>query len=210
MDQALISAVERIDEKRAMELVENRLQNGIDPLFIQEQIRIGMEKVGELYEKGECFIADLIMVGNLFKSILEMEEMKPRLNASANKAGSIVLGTAFGDLHDIGKNIFGSMMKAVGFEVIDLGIDVSAEDFCKAVQEIQPDIVGISGVLTLALDSMKVIIGELEKAGLRDKVKIILGGNCINPGAGSGLGADASTKDPSEGLHICLSWVKRN
>ncbi|MEL7567487.1 MAG: cobalamin-dependent protein [Bacillota bacterium] len=158
MDEVLIRAVEELDEKYVFKLIKERLQLGLNPLYIQEQIRIGMERVGSLYEVGEYFIADLIMAGTLFKDIMELEEMRPNIDDSAKEIGTIVLGTADGDLHDIGKNIFGSMMKAASFRVFDLGTDVSAEDFCDAVSKIKPDIIGISGVLTIALASMKALL----------------------------------------------------
>ncbi|WP_094606160.1 Methionine synthase [Sporomusa silvacetica DSM 10669] len=210
MDEALIRAVEELDENQVHELVKMRLREGIDPFYIQEQVRIGMEKVGILYEQGEYFIADLIMAGILFVEVLEIDGMLPCLSLPDNQvAGTLVIGTAPGDLHDIGKNIFSSLMKGSGFVVHDLGTDVSTENFCNAVIKFQPDIVFIYGVLTLAIDSMKKVITALEAAGLRNKVKVILGGHCISHGVGKHLGADAYTRDVSEGVKRCLSWMSK-
>lgn len=208
MDEELIRAVEELDEVRVHKLVKMQLHEGIDPFYIQEQVRIGMEKVGILYEQGEYFIADLIMAGILFVEVLEIDGMMPRLNLPDNQVvGTLVIGTAPGDLHDIGKNIFASLMKGSGFVVHDLGTDVLPEDFCNAVIEFQPDIVAIYGVLTLAIDSMKKVTAALEETGLRNKVKVILGGNCLSHGVGKHLGADAYTRDASEGVKRCLSWM---
>ncbi|WP_461570318.1 cobalamin B12-binding domain-containing protein, partial [Thermincola ferriacetica] len=127
---------------------------------------------------------------------------------SNTKIGKIVLGTVEGDLHDIGKNIFASMAEAAGFEVYDLGIDVPAGKFVEKIKEIKPQILGMSGVLTLALDAMKNTVDALQAAGLRDDIKIIIGGNPVTEDACKQIGADAFTTNAAEGVKICQEWVK--
>jgi len=208
IDYEIINAVEDLDDDLVVKLVINRLNNGVTTSFIKDQINIGMEKVGNLYEEGDYYIADLIVAGRLFQRVLDLDEMKPKQSQVADSAGVLLLGTAKGDLHDIGKGIFCSLMKASGFEVHDLGIDVSAETFYKAIIEIEPDILGISGVLSPVIWSMKEIIQYLEDKNVRHKVKIILGGSIFSPETCAQLSADACTKDASKGVDICLSWMK--
>jgi methanogenic corrinoid protein MtbC1 len=167
----------------------------------------GMGIVGDLFEKGEYFVGDLIFAGELLTEAINT--LKPVIGAKSDtKAGKIVLGTVHGDLHDIGKNIFRSMAEAAGFEVHDLGIDQPASAFVKKVKEVNPNIVGMSGVLTLAIESMKSTVEELKQAGLRDRVKIIIGGNPVTKEACEYVGADAFTTNAAEGVKICQGWVK--
>lgn len=206
MDDKLIAAVEQLNEDKVFKLVEKRLKAGKDPVYLQEQIRLGMLKVGILYEKGEYFIADLIMAGEIVKNVLKIILAKPE-DQHHNKTGTILLGTVQGDLHDIGKNIFASMVEAEGFEVIDLGIDVPPEEFVVKTKEIQPQIIAMSGVLTLALESMKKTVAALTAAGLRDQVKILIGGNPVNRISCDYIGADAFTNNTDEGVTYCKNWV---
>lgn len=166
----------------------------------------GMAVVGDLFEKGEYFVGDLIFAGGLLTSALDV--LKPVMGAeSSAKIGKLVLGTAQGDLHDIGKNIFRSMAEAAGFDVFDLGIDQPASAFVNKVQEVDADIVGMSGVLTLSLDSMKETVDELKAAGLRNNVRVIIGGNPVTEAACKQIGADAFTTNAAEGIKIIKGWV---
>lgn len=166
----------------------------------------GMTIVGNLFEKNEYFVGDLIFAGELLTSSLDI--IKPVLGSgNSEKVGSIVLGTVEGDLHDIGKNIFKGMAEAAGFEVYDLGIDISPSAFVENVKEVKPNIVGMSGVLTLALDSMKKTVDALKEAGLRDDLKVIIGGNPVTEEACKQINADAFTINAAEGIKICQGWV---
>lgn len=167
----------------------------------------GMAKVGDLFESGEYFVGDLIFAGELLSEAIDV--LKPVIGSgSTAKIGKMVIGTVHGDLHDIGKNIFKSMSEAAGFEVIDLGIDQPVAAFVDKVKELKPEIVGMSGVLTLALESMKDTVDALKEAGLRDSVKIIIGGNPVTKEACEHIGADAFTTNAAEGVKISQNWVK--
>ncbi len=166
----------------------------------------GMNTVGELFEKGEYFVGDLIFAGEIITEAINI--LKPVLQGSTSeKLGKIVLGTVKGDLHDIGKNIFKNMAEIAGFELYDIGIDQAPAAFVAKVKEVGPDIVGMSGVLTLALDSMKATVEALREAGLRDGVKIIIGGNPVTKEAADAIGSDAFTTNAAEGVKICKEWV---
>jgi methanogenic corrinoid protein MtbC1 len=167
----------------------------------------GMEIVGQKYEDGEYFLVEVIMAGETMKK--GMTVLEPHLKAENIKsAGEIVIGTVKGDLHDIGKNVFAILAKAANFNVIDLGVDVSAEQFVAAVRKHPPDIVAMSALLTSTMTEMENIILELRKAGLRDKVKIIIGGAQTTPEYARKIGADAAANDAIEGLRICTGWMK--
>lgn len=167
----------------------------------------GMSQVSELFDKGEYYVGDLICAGELLMEAMDL--IKPILgNESNTKVGSIVLGTVHGDLHDIGKNIFRSMMEAAGFVVYDLGIDQPVSAFVNKVKELKPDIVGMSGVMTLALEAMKLTIDGLKEAGLRNDVKIIIGGSPVTQKICEHIGADAFASNATEGVKTCQRWVK--
>lgn len=163
----------------------------------------GMAIVGDLFENGEYFVGDLIFAGELLTEAINV--LKPSLGSGDTKVmGTILLGTVQGDLHDIGKNIFRSMAEAAGFEVVDMGIDVKVETFVTKAQEIKPQIIGMSGVLTLAIDSMKDTIDALKEAGVDSK--IIIGGNPVTKESCTLVGADAFTTNAAEGIKICQGW----
>lgn len=205
----LTEAVGELDEERVLEMLQEFVASNPSEEEAQKVVSAcqqGMAVVGDLFEKGEYFVGDLIFAGEVLTAAIDA--LKPVLGGGNSKTvGKIVLGTVEGDLHDIGKNIFKSMSEAAGFEIIDLGVDVPASTFVEKVKEHNPDVVGMSGVLTLALDSMKVTIDALTEAGLRDKVKIIIGGNPVNEAARVMTGADAFTTNAAEGVKFCQGWV---
>ncbi len=166
----------------------------------------GMEKVGDYFEEGEYFVGDLIYAADILKC--GMEILKPCIGAEGSaKIGKLVIGSAPGDLHDIGKNIFSSMMEAAGFDVYDLGVDVAPEKYVEKVKEIKPDIVGISGLLTLSLETMGDVVRALKEAGLRDNVKVMIGGNPVSEAVQLRVGADAHSTNAATGVKQCKEWV---
>ena len=195
-----------LDEEAVLEAIDEVVAANGDGLAAVAELQKGMDKVGELFENGEYFVGDLIFAGEILTEAIG--KLKPILSAgTGDKMGSIVLGTVHGDLHDIGKNIFKNMVEIAGFEVYDLGIDQSPEAFVEKIKEVKPIIVGMSGVLTLALDSMKDTVDAIKAAGLRDSVKIIIGGNPVTKEACEQIGADAFTTNAAEGVKICKAWV---
>jgi len=164
----------------------------------------GMATVGELFENGDYFVGDLIFAGELLTEAINV--LKPALGGSGSaNTGTVLLGTVHGDLHDIGKNIFKSISEAAVFKVVDIGIDVEVDTFVEKAKEVNPQIIGMSGVLTLAIDSMKDTVDALKAAGV--SAKIIIGGNPVTKEASEFVGSDAFTTNAAEGVKICQAWV---
>ncbi len=209
MDELIIKAVEELDEDKVVKLANKALNDGMEPFYLLNLIKEGMNRVGKLYENKQYFIADLIMAGLIFKEVLKLDKMAAQLhNDDSKKIGRVLIGTVKGDLHDIGKDIFRGMMEANKFDVIDLGVDVGKELFVKGVQKYQPDIVGLSGVLNYTIESMKETVEALNEAGLRSNILVILGGNHLTKEACEYVGADYYTKDASVGVKYCKKWIK--
>ena len=211
MDLNMVTqAVGDLEEEKVMSLLANFVASNPSEEEGQKAVAAcqeGMAVVGELFEKGEYFVGDLIFAGELLTDAINV--LKPVVGSGiSTKVGTIVLGTVHGDLHDIGKNIFKSMSEAAGFEVHDIGIDQPVQAFVDKVKEVKPDIVGMSGVLTLALEAMKDTVAGLKEAGLRDDVKVIIGGNPVTKEACVHIGSDAFTTNAAEGVKISQAWVK--
>jgi len=208
LEDLIIKSVEELDEEKVMKLVNRALNTGMEPFTLLDLIKEGVKRVGKLYENQKYFIADLIMAGLIFREVLELERIKEQFYNNANmKAGKIILGTVKGDLHDIGKDIFKGMMEANGFEAIDLGVDVRKEDFVKCALEQKPDIIGLSGVLTFTVKTMKEVVDAFSETGIRKDVKIILGGNHLTKETCDYIGADCFTNDASLGVKLCKKML---
>ncbi|MEM1831416.1 MAG: cobalamin-dependent protein [Desulfurococcaceae archaeon] len=206
--EELIKAILELNEDKALEITRERLEKE-DPSNILNDLRKAAEIIGEKYEKGEFFVADLVMAGEILKAVSNLAREKLRsMGKTREVIGKFVIGTVEGDVHDIGKNIVITMAEAAGFEVIDLGIDVPPQKFVDAIKQYQPDIVGMSGLLTLAIESMKRTVEAIKAAGLRDKVKIIIGGGRIDQYSCEYVGADAWSNDAAHGVRIMLEWTK--
>ncbi|MFZ7120126.1 MAG: cobalamin B12-binding domain-containing protein [Eubacteriaceae bacterium] len=208
--KVLTQSVGELEEEKILEILEKFMASNPSEEEAGKAVAAcqeGMAIVGDLFEKGEYFVGDLIFAGELLTEAINT--LKPAIGGgSSAKVGTMILGTVHGDLHDIGKNIFKSMSEAAGFEVIDLGIDQPVSSFVEKVKEVKPDIVGMSGVLTLALEAMKDTVDGLKEAGLRENVKIIIGGNPVTMEACEHIGADAFTTNAAEGVKISQGWVK--
>jgi len=207
--QLLTQAVSDLDEEKVFRMLDELIANNPSEEDVQEIVAAcqqGMIIVGELFDSDDYYVADLIFAGELMSKAVEI--LKPIICSSKKDTiGTIVLGTVKGDLHDIGKNIFKGMVETEGFEVYDLGIDVDPDVFVAKVKQIEPQIVAMSAVLTIALNSMKNTVDALEKAGLRDRIKIIIGGNPVTEDSCKRIGADAFTTFASEGVGICKKWI---
>jgi len=185
---------------------QEALDRGVDAEEIIGVLSEGMDVVGERYQTGEYFVTSLIIAGETMKEALEV--LEPHLSGhGVAKRGKIVMATVAGDIHDIGKNIFTTLMGTAGFEVIDLGVDVPAEVIVAAVREHSPDILGLSALLTTNLEQFPLIVEMLEKEGLRNKVKIVVGGATVTDEFAKRAGVDAHAKSAVEGVNICKAWV---
>lgn len=191
-------------EKETLQQVQADLNAGKAPMDIIEELREGVTAIGDKFERSEVFLTELIMGGEIFKGAMNI--LKPVLaskNMDVNKLGVAVIGTVQGDLHDIGKNIFVSLLDASGFEVYDLGTDVAPEKFIEAVKDHNADILGLSALLSAGLYVMKNTVEAIEKAGLRDKVKILIGGGIAGEEmTRQMIKADAFTEFASVGVKL--------
>ncbi|EHQ90994.1 cobalamin B12-binding domain-containing protein [Desulfosporosinus youngiae] len=206
--ERLIDSVEQLEETKVIELTNQALDQGINPLDVINMIIEGMDRVGKRYEGKDYYIADLIMAGIIFREVLGLSRMISYTSSHNMKSGKVLIGTVKDDIHDIGKEIFRALLETNGFEVMDLGVDVPGETFVKKAREFKPDIIGLSGVLSNTIDQMKQVVQEFTKAGLRDQVKIIAGANYLNANGCRYIGADAFAAEASKGVEICLRWMK--
>jgi len=205
----LRDAVVNLDIEGVKRASDDVLKAGI-PAYraVIEGMAKGMEIVGQKYEDGEYFLAELIMAGETMKE--GMTVLEPHLKAGdIRAAGKVIIGTVRGDLHDIGKNVVITLLRAANFDVVDLGVDISAEQFVEAVQKHNPDIIAMSALLTTTMIEMENVMNSLKKAGLRGKLKVIIGGAPITPDYAKKIGADAAARDAVEGVRICNEWMKR-
>jgi trimethylamine corrinoid protein len=192
----LVEAMANMKEKEALQMVDDLLASGEDPQKVLDLSSEAMQVVGERYQEGTYFLPELIMSGEMLRKIGEV--LKPRLAEKTDqtkKLGIVVLGTVRGDIHDIGKDIVGFMLEVNGFEVHDLGIDQPEETFVKAVAEYKPQVLALSGFLSVAFDSMKSTVQQVEAAGLREGLKIIIGGGQMDDTVRKYTGADAYGDD---------------
>lgn len=175
--------------------------------IVSEAMAQGMDMVGKKYEANEYFLSELIAAGEVMKDGLKV--LQPYLKSGdVKKKGKVAVCTVKGDLHDIGKNVVMVLLEAAGFEIIDLGVDVPAEKIVDVVREQKPQIIGMSALLTITMPEMETTIKLLKQAGLRDQVKVIIGGAPITPEYAKKIGADAAAKDAVDGVNICKVWVK--
>jgi methanogenic corrinoid protein MtbC1 len=207
MAKDLVKTLADLKEQEVVKIVEDRLNAKEDPLKILEDARKGMEIVGQRFASSEYFIPDLVYSGEILRAVTEMVKPKLTKAAESKKLGKVVFGTVAGDIHDIGKDIVVFMLDVNGFEVYDLGVDVSAQKFVDKIKEAGAPIVGLSGFLTLAFDSMKQTVDAIKAAGLRDKVKIMIGGGQITEEVRKYTGADAYGKDAVAGVSLAKKWA---
>lgn len=205
----LIQSVVELEEEKSYKLVKKLLEEGTDPKEIIELLRKGVETIGDKFCKKEYFLTELVMAGEIFQQAAKILEPALKADQKSEKAlGVVVMGTVKGDVHDIGKNIFVTLLQSAGFDVYDLGTDVPVEKFVEKIKETNANIVGFSGLLTIALDTMKETTEALKIAGLRDKIKIIIGGLPVDEMWMKEVGADAFTDNAFEGVNIVTNWVK--
>ena len=207
MEKDLVRLIADLKEGEALALVKEKLDTGADAAGILEDARRAMETVGMRFETCEYFIPDLVMAGEILKGVSEIVQPSLQKEKEAEKEGKVLIGTVAGDIHDIGKDIVTFMLDVSGFDVLDLGIDVPVEVFVEKTREFQPQVVGLSGFLTLAFESMKNTVEALEGAGLRDKVKIMIGGGQIDEEVRKYVHADAYGRDAVVAVNLCRRWI---
>ncbi len=201
MSDEIATLIAELEESKTLEAIRKSLREGEDPVVLIESLRKGMETVGERFEKKEYFLSELIMSAEIFKQGVALIE--PHLKTTEEKPSkTVVIGTVKGDIHDIGKNIVATMLRCVGFNVSDLGVDVDPRAFAEEARKAGECIVALSGLLTVAFDSMKETVSAIEEAGLREKVKIMIGGGAVNEKVLEYSKADAYGRNAMDAVRI--------
>jgi 5-methyltetrahydrofolate--homocysteine methyltransferase len=204
----LVQMISDMQEEDAVKLAREMLDAGYDPVKLLGHCREAMEMVGKRYEQGEYFLPELMLAGEMLKAIGDMAKPLIKQDAEGAKTlGTVLIGTVQGDLHDIGKNIVTFMLEINGYKVIDLGIDVPVENFVESIKQHKPQVVGLSGFLTLAFDAMKQTIEAIKQAGLRENTKIMIGGGQVDETIKTYTGADAFGLNAMDAVSLCKKWV---
>jgi methylmalonyl-CoA mutase cobalamin-binding domain/chain len=206
----LAALIADLEEEAVLELVQQRIAAGDDPLQIIEECNEGMRLVGQKYENGEYFVSGLIMSGEIFREVVEIAQPLLQNYADGKSSGLVLLGTVSGDIHDIGKNMAGTLLSCYGFAVIDLGVDVPPAVFAEKAIEVKPDIVGLSGLITASFEMMKETITALrEQANTHQLVfPIIVAGGMIDEQVCRYVGADYWVKDAMSGVRLCQKLME--
>ncbi len=207
MNDKLVSLMADLMEDETIQMVKDLVGSGTDPMAILDDARAAMEVVGKRFETGEYFIPDLMMAGEILRGISAI--VKPLIEASGptEKKGKVLIGTVAGDIHDIGTDIVQFMLEVSGYEVANIGIDVPVPVFVEKVKEFQPQVVGLSGFLTLAFDSMKKTVEAFEEAGIRNNFKVMIGGGQIDEEVRKYTKADAYGKDAVAAVQLSRQWI---
>ena len=202
-------AIEWLDDEKAMELVETALKTGMDPVdVIEKGFSKGLKIVGDRFGKGEAFLTELVAAANIMEEV--SDKLSGALTGSSKKVeskGRVLIGTVSGDVHTIGKNILKTLLEVNGFEVQDLGEDVPAEKFVEKVRELKPDILGLSALMTTTITEQRNVIEALKKAGLRDSVKVLVGGAAVTNKWANEIGADGYAENASDAVQLAMGLV---
>ncbi len=208
--EELARAISDLEEERAIGLAEKMLSRGVEPLRVIEVCREGLKLVGERYERREYFLSGLILSGEIFKEIVAMMEER-RLFPHAMEEGQrrVILGAPLGDVHDIGKGIVSMLLRCSGFKVIDLGVSVSPSEFVEEAVRHRAEVVGITTLITMAYESIRETVSGFERAGLRDRVRIMLGGGAISQRVCDYAGADAWSHDAMDAVRFARMFTRK-
>ena len=209
-EKNLVNWLADMNEDDAFALAKKMLlEEGANPIRVLELCREAMDIVGQRFEKGEYFLPELVLAGEMLENIGAIAKplIKQAPGEAPKKLAKVLIGTVHGDLHDIGKNIVTFMLDINGFEVKDIGIDVPVKTFIDEINQFKPDVVGLSGFLTIAFDSMKETIAAIQDAGLRDKMKIMIGGGQVDEAVRNYTGADAYGTTAVEAVSLCKNWM---
>jgi len=207
MSGELVKLLSNLKEPEALAFVEKALGEGVDPMDLLGQAKEAMNIVGQRFASDEYFIPDLVFSGEILKGIVNILEPHLKKGEEAERLGKVIIGTVAGDIHDIGKDLVAFMLDVNGFEVLDLGIDVPVQKFVDTIKETGTMVVGLSGFLTLSFDSMKDTVDAIKEAGLRDHVKIMIGGGQIDEQVKGFTGADAYGKDAMAAVTLTQGWI---
>ncbi len=209
-EQNLVDWLADMNEDQAFALAKKMLlEENANPLRVLELCRSAMDLVGKRFEEGEYFLPELVLAGEMLENISAIAKplIKQAPGEAPKKLGKVLIGTVHGDLHDIGKNIVGFMLDINGFEVKDIGVDAPIESFIDQIKAWQPDVVGLSGFLTLAFTSMKETIEAFDREGLRQHFKVMIGGGQIDEQVRQYTGADAFGVNAMEAVKLCRQWM---
>jgi methanogenic corrinoid protein MtbC1 len=202
------AAITALDVAKTRALVEADLAAGRDPMELIEEARLGLQAVGEKFDSGEYFLIELVRAAQVFQEAAQL--INPRLHelyGAGESRGRVLLGTVAGDIHDLGKSIVRVLLEARGVEIMDLGVDVPTEEFIAAAKDFQPQVVGMSALLTAAIPQFVATIEAMDSAGVRDGVKVIVGGGTVIDLEAAALGADHVAADANEGVERMLVWL---
>lgn len=200
----LAQAIAKLEEKRVYELIDRKIKDGANPLDIIQECNEGMVRVGELFSECTYFISELIYSAEILKEVMKkLDPLLAGVQTGTTTKGKVVIGTVQGDIHDIGKNIVITLLRGAGFDTVDLGVDVPAEKFVQAVKESGAKVLGMSALLNFTYPAMKEVVEAIKDAGLRDQVKIVVGGTPVNEQVHEYSGADYYAKDAVAGVNIC-------
>ncbi|MBI9043417.1 MAG: cobalamin-dependent protein [Anaerolineaceae bacterium] len=206
----LIDDLLELEEEAVLSQVKERLQSGEDPFEIIEDAQQAMRLVGERYEQGNYYISSMMMAGEIFREVIEIVEPVLIQKTTGASSGVILLGTVKGDIHDIGKNIFEILLRSHGFSITDLGVDIEPDKIVEKAIEIKPDIIALSGLLTISYDSMKETIQKIRSLDnkLYSEIPFIIGGGTINEMVCSFVGAEYWAIDAMVGVQLCEQIMK--
>jgi 5-methyltetrahydrofolate--homocysteine methyltransferase len=207
MSEKLVDAIVNMKEDEAVSITNELIEGGEDPVKILDACREAVGVVGKRFEEGTYFLPELIMAGEMLSKISTIVKPKLQTTQESKKAGKVLIGTVEGDIHDIGKDIVTFMLDVNGYDVLDLGIDIPPAKFVEAIKDFQPEVVGLSGFLTLAFDSMVETVKAIKDAGLRDQVKIMIGGGQIDEVIKEYTGADAYGLDAIAAVNLTKGWI---
>jgi methylmalonyl-CoA mutase cobalamin-binding domain/chain len=206
--ESISQAMSDLNEEKVKELIKKQIADGVPANQILKECQKGMVEIGKKYEGGVFFVSELMYAGEIMKDVTaKLEPLLKGAKESEKTIGKVVLGTVKGDIHDLGKDIVGLMLRGVGFEVIDLGVDASSEKFVQAIKDSGATIVGLSVFLTSAYNSATSIVEAIKKAGLRDKVSIMIGGGPVTDLVRESTGCDFYGKDAVAGTEFALKVV---
>ncbi|MFC1859682.1 B12-binding domain-containing protein [Thermodesulfobacteriota bacterium] len=209
MPEELAAAIAELRRDDALDMVKTRVDKDEDPLIILDECRQGMTLVGDRFQEGTLFLAEMLLAAEIFKAVVNV--LQPQLEKARppEPVGKVILATLRGDIHDLGKNFLATLLRAQGFEVLDLGVDVEPAAVVESAKEMKPDFIGFSALITTAFAGMKEAADMLEEAHLRKGLKLLVGGGVTTPRVKEYVGADFQTTDAIEGVTYCLRQAGR-